>query len=177
MRKKTEIAIKVLNEKVEKLENELQKQYVINKFLLNHDRKDVVVDCYRFDYIALTYVYGNELKFPCISNFFCEQYVEVETNTSETIVLKITDMGLRRASKFIKVKKSSGEWLDITDVIIEERKKKEHTTVANTDTPTETDFKYFTAEQVRKMSPTEVRENYSDIMKSMKKWGQENGNS
>ena len=137
MRKKTETAINVLNEKVKQLENELQKQYVINKFLLNHDRKDVVVDCYRFDHIALTYVYGNELKFPCIPNFFYEQEVEVETNTSETIALKITDMGLRRASKFIKVKKSSGEWLDITDVIIAERKKKEPPTVANPDTPTD----------------------------------------
>jgi hypothetical protein len=137
MRKKTETAIKVLNEKIEKLENKLQKQYVINKFLLNHDRKDVVVDCHPFDYIALTYVYGNELKFPCISNFFYEQYAEVETNTSETIVLKIKDMGLSRASKFIKVNKSSGKWLDITDVIIAERKKAEPTTVANPDTPTD----------------------------------------
>lgn len=170
MRKKTEIAINELNEKIKQLENELQKQYVINKFLLNHDRKDVVVVCYPFDYIALTYVYGNELKFPCISNFFYEQDVEVETNTSETIVLKIKDMGLSRASKFIKVKKSSGEWLDITDVIIAERKKEEPTTVANPDTPTETDFKYFTAEQVRNMSQKEVKENYSDIMKSMKLW-------
>ena len=136
MRKKTEIAIKVLNNKIEKLENELQKQYVINKFLLNHDRKDVDVDCHRFDYIALTYVYENELKFPCISNFFHEQHVEVETNTRDTIVLKITDRGLRRASKFIKVKKSSGEWLDITDVIIAERKKEDPPTVANPDKPT-----------------------------------------
>lgn len=40
--------------------------------------------------------------------------------------------------------------------------------------PTETDFKYFTAEQVRNMSQKEVKENYSDIMKSMKKWGEEN---
>lgn len=48
---------------------------------------------------------------------------------------------------------------------------KKATTVANPDTPTETDFKYFTAEQVRNMSQKEVKENYSDIMKSMKKWG------
>ena len=137
MRKKTEIAIRVLNEKIEKLEKKLQNQYVINKFLLNHDRKDVVVENHRFDYVALTYAYGNELKFPCISNFFYEQEVEVETNTSETIVLKIKDMGLRRASKFIKVKKSSGAWLDITDVIIAERKKEKPTTVANPDTPTD----------------------------------------
>lgn len=43
-------------------------------------------------------------------------------------------------------------------------------TVANPDTPTETDFKYFTAYQVRNMSQKEVKENYADIMKSMKKW-------
>ena len=47
---------------------------------------------------------------------------------------------------------------------------KKATTVANSDTPTETDFKYFTAEQVRKMSRSEVLANYSDIMKSMKMW-------
>ena len=44
------------------------------------------------------------------------------------------------------------------------------TVVANPDTPTKTDFKYLTAEQVRNMSRKEVRENYSNIMKSMKKW-------
>lgn len=38
-------------------------------------------------------------------------------------------------------------------------------------TPTENDFEYFTADQVRKMSQKEVKENYKDIMKSMKKWG------
>ena len=48
---------------------------------------------------------------------------------------------------------------------------KKATTVANPDTPTETDFKYFTAEQVRNMSRSEVLANYDDIMKSMKKWG------
>jgi hypothetical protein len=47
----------------------------------------------------------------------------------------------------------------------------EPTTVANPDTPTETDFKYFTADEVRNMSNKEVKENYQDIMKSMKKWG------
>ena len=30
---------------------------------------------------------------------------------------------------------------------------------------------YFTAEQVRKMAPLEVKENYSAILKSMEKWG------
>lgn len=44
------------------------------------------------------------------------------------------------------------------------------TTDDKSDTPTETDFKHFTAEQVRKMSQSEVRANYSDIMKSMKLW-------
>lgn len=37
-------------------------------------------------------------------------------------------------------------------------------------TPTKTKSKYFTAEQVRNMSQKEVKENYADIMKSMKKW-------
>ena len=53
----------------------------------------------------------------------------------------------------------------------EKSKQEEPPTVANPDTPTETDFKYFTAEQVRNMSQKEVKENYQDIMKSMKKWG------
>lgn len=40
-----------------------------------------------------------------------------------------------------------------------------------------TTFTYFTAEQVKEMSMKEVKENYQNIMKSMKKWGEENGNS
>ena len=52
----------------------------------------------------------------------------------------------------------------------EKMRQEEPPTVTNPDTPTETDFKYFTAEQVRNMSRKEVRENYKDIMKSMKKW-------
>lgn len=62
--------------------------------------------------------------------------------------------------------------LKYLDKYCEEEKSKQEDppTVANTDTPTETDFKYFTAEQVRNMSQKEVKENYSDIMKSMKKW-------
>jgi hypothetical protein len=54
--------------------------------------------------------------------------------------------------------------------ILENEKQEEPPTVANPDTPTETDFKYFTADQVRNMSQKEVKENYRDIMKSMKKW-------
>lgn len=52
----------------------------------------------------------------------------------------------------------------------EKSKQEEPPTVANPDTHTETDFKFFTAEQVRNMSQKEVKENYNDIMKSMKKW-------
>jgi hypothetical protein len=54
--------------------------------------------------------------------------------------------------------------------ILENEKQEEPPTVANPDTPTETDFKYFTADQVRNMSQKEVKENYRYIMKSMKKW-------
>ena len=53
----------------------------------------------------------------------------------------------------------------------EKSNQEEPPTVANSDTPTETDFKYFTAEQVRNMSQKEVRENYTDIMKSINFWG------
>lgn len=52
----------------------------------------------------------------------------------------------------------------------DKERKEQPPTVANPDTPTEPDFKYFTAEQVRNMSQKEVKENYQDIMKSMKKW-------
>lgn len=55
--------------------------------------------------------------------------------------------------------------------ILENEKQEEPPTVANPDTPTETDFKYFTAEQVRNMSQKEVKENYQNIMKSIEKWG------
>lgn len=41
MRNKTETAIKVLNEKIEKLENELQKQRKVIEFLSVHDRNDI----------------------------------------------------------------------------------------------------------------------------------------
>lgn len=54
----------------------------------------------------------------------------------------------------------------------DDNEKKEHPpTVSTPDTPTETDFKYFTADQVRNMSQKEVKENFTAIMKSMKKWG------
>lgn len=56
--------------------------------------------------------------------------------------------------------------LKFLDKYCEEEKsnQEEPTTVANPDTPTETDFKYFTAEQVRNMSQKEVKENYQDIL-------------
>lgn len=40
-------------------------------------------------------------------------------------------------------------------------------------TDTNVGNKYFTAEQVRAMPPEEVRKNYSAIMESMKKWGEQ----
>ncbi len=75
---------------------------------------------------------------------------------------------------FVMFKTADGETIEVSpkNVIIHHlgEKTKTPTTVANPDTPTETDFKYFTAEQVRNMSQKEVRENYADIMKSMKLW-------
>ena len=67
-------------------------------------------------------------------------------------------------------KTKEGERKKVEAELEEKVKQEEPTTVANPDTPTKTDFKYFTAEQVRNMSQKEVRENYRDIMKSMKKW-------
>ena len=168
MRKKTETAIKVLNEKIEKLEGELDKQYILNRFLLEHDRYDVKIER-KMDYVALTYAYEGKLMFPCIGNRFYLQNTVIYKNSKESVILKINSIPYDdRNTTYIKIKKSSGESMDVTDIILEEQKP---TTVANSDTPTETDFKYFTAEQVRNMSQKEVKENYSDIMKSMKKWG------
>ena len=76
---------------------------------------------------------------------------------------------LRRGKTTTKIVSISG--LGEHHIIAVFEKEAEPTTVANPDTPTETDFKYFTAEQVRNMSQKEVKENYQDIMKSMKKWG------
>lgn len=64
--------------------------------------------------------------------------------------------------------------LKFLDKYCEEEKDKQTektTTDDKADTPAETDFKYFTAEQVRKMSQSEVKANYSDIRKSMELWG------
>lgn len=180
---------------VTKNREELKEQRELIDFLLQHDRNDVVLDwtAERFNvYTVIKYIYDNKIK--VVSTKLPYEYngYEVIENTKEKVVLKISFYTFVQSHKFYKITKKDGIIMDITDIVNktkeDERKKveaelkekpkqEEPPTVANTDTPTETDFKYFTAEQVRNMSQKEVKENYSDIMKSMKKWGEENGNS
>jgi hypothetical protein len=86
-------------------------------------------------------------------------------NSAERFVVKVENIKNSFEPKYYRVTKSDNKITLVSEYY------QEPTTVANLDTPTETDFKYFTAEQVRNMSQKEVKENYADIMKSMKKWG------
>lgn len=173
---------------VTKNREELKEQRELIDFLLQHDRNDVVLDwtAERFNvYTVIKYIYDNKIKVVSTKlPYECGGY-EVIENTAEKIVIKFLFYTFVHSHKFYKITKKDGIIMDITDIVDktkeDERKKveaeldekskqEESTTVANPDTPTETDFKYFTAEQVRNMSQKEVKENYQDIMKSMKKW-------
>ena len=154
---------------VTKNREELKEQRELIDFLLEHDRNDVALDK-SYDmwsvYLIVRYIYKKELKTTSINvgyKFFDSDIIE---NDKEKIIIKCSNNSVVEYSKYYKIKKSNGVSMDITDIY-----KEKPTTVANPDTPTETDFKYFTAEQVRNLSQKEVKENYSDIMKSMKKWG------
>lgn len=177
MRKKTETAIKVLNNKIEE-------QRKLLDFLLQHDRNEVVFyqqksffDNYRE--LWAKYIYNCEIK--CLKICGCTwgrddgeigivianpNVQELIENTEEKFVVKVSNKENLFTPRYYRVVKNNSQVADVTEYY----KKAEPTTVANPDTPTETDFKYFTADQVRNMSQKEVKENYSDIMKSMKKW-------
>lgn len=184
MRKKTELAIKVLNEKVEKLENELQNQRKVIGFLSNHDRNDIelfvpndkgiglIGGCilakyiYRGDLheakIACSYWTENEAKELVLAPANKATVIEI---SEERFVVKVENIENLFEPKYFRVTKSNNKITLVSEYY------QKPAAVANPDTPTETDFKYFTADQVRNMSPKEVKENFADIMKSMKKWG------
>ncbi|MEE0968719.1 MAG: hypothetical protein U0M06_05040 [Clostridia bacterium] len=173
---------------VTKNREELKEQRELIDFLLEHDRNDVVLDwtAERFNvYSVIKYIYDNKIK--VVSTKLPYEYsgYEVIENTKEKIVLKILLYNFAQSYKFYKINKKDGMIMDITDIVnktkederkkveaeLEEKAKKEEPpTVSNPDTPTETDFKYFTAEQVRNMSQKEVRDNFTAIRKSMEKW-------
>lgn len=153
---------------VTKNREELKDQRELIDFLLEHDRNDVALDK-SYDmwsvHLIVRYIYKKELKTTSVNvgyNLFDSDIIE---NDKEKIIIKCSYNSVVKYSKYYKITKSNGVSMDITDIY-----KEKTPTVANPDTPTETDFKYFTAEQVRNMSQKEVRENYQDIMKSMKLW-------
>lgn len=162
-------SFKELCKEVTKNREELKEQRDLIDFLLEHDRNDVALDKSHdmwSVYLIVRYIYKKELKTTSVNvgyKFFDSDIIE---NDKEKIIIKCSNNSVVEYSKYYKITKSNGVSMNITDIY-----KEKPTTVANTDTPTETDFKYFTAEQVRNMSQKEVRENYSDIMKSMKNWG------
>lgn len=181
MRKNYKKEIKLLREDVDRLEKKLDaksdalfEQRKLIDFLLEHDKNDVVIhtvggiilgcSTYTND-IEVEYISHIEIKRVRISMGFCNK-AKVMKNDGEKIVIKTYNKDDPKWCSYYRIIKYSGEVADVTEYY----PKGEPTTVANPGTPTETDFKYFTAEQVRNMSQKEVKENYSDIMKSMKKW-------
>lgn len=181
MRKNYKKEIKLLREDVDRLEKKLDaksdalfEQRKLIDFLLEHDRNDVVIhnvggivwgaSTYAND-IEVEYISHIAIKRVKISMGLCNE-AKVIKNEEEKIVIKTYNKDEPKWCFYYRIIKYSGEVADVTEYYPNE----ELPTVANPDTPTETDFKYFTAEQVRNMSQKEVKENYSDIMKSMKKW-------
>jgi hypothetical protein len=176
MRKNYKREINLLREDVERLEkkldvksDELYEQRKCIDFLLEHDRNDVVIhnvggivwgcSTYAND-IEVEYISHIEIKRVRISmRLFNEANViateaKVIENEGEKIVIKTYNKDEPEYCHYYRIIKYSGEVADVTEYYQQ----------------TETDFKYFTAEQVRNMSQKEVKENYSDIMKSMEKW-------
>lgn len=107
----------------------------------------------------------------------CEMIIDyLDEYGSITPLEAMRDLGIYRLASRIADLKKQGYKIKSKMVSVEARNGG-RTYVASysweddkADTPTETDFTYFTAEQVRNMSNKEVRENYNDILKSMKKW-------
>lgn len=181
MRKNYKREINLLREDVDRLEKKLDaksdalfEQRKLIDFLLEHDRNDVVIhnvggimwDCSTYaNDIEVEYISHIAIKRVRISMGLCDE-AKVMENCGEKIVIKTYNKDEPKWCFYYRIIKYSGEVADVTEYYQQE----EPPTVANPDTPTETDFKYFAAEQVRNMSQKEVKENYSDIMKSMKKW-------
>lgn len=188
MRNKWKDEIRKLKDEIEHLEKKLdiksdalfENQKLIY-FLSEHDRTDVEIvsiggAIYAFDSwrrfgdeytntIEVRYICGRQLKEIKIDTRICHK-IELISNDKMHIVIKATNEENTEQFVYYRITKCSGEVADVTEYYPNE----EPTTVANPDTPTKTKFKYFTAEQVKNMSRKEVKENYQDIMKSMKKW-------
>ena len=182
MRKNYKREINLLREDVDRLEKKLDaksdalfEDRKLIDFLLEHARNDVVIHNVGGIVWGVS-TYSNEIEVEYISHIaikrvriaigLCNE-AKVIQNEGEKIVIKTYNKDEPKCCSYYRIIKYSGEVADVTEYYQQE----EPTTVANPDTPIETDFKYFTAEQVRNMSLKEVKENYQDIMKSMKKWG------
>lgn len=175
---------KELCDEVTKNREELKEQRELIDFLLEHDRKDIIFNIQTdplyngIGYcLEAKYIYTNKISVVKITgNILLENdgdytiavqnKAEVIENDDEKFVVKVSNKYNLFKSIYYKVFKQNGKVADVTEYYPNE----ESTTVANQYTPTETDFKYFTAEQVKKMSQKEFKENFADIMKSMKKW-------
>lgn len=181
MRKNYKREINLLREDVDRLEKKLDvksdalfEDRKLIDFLLEHDRNDVVIHNVGGIVWGVSN-YSNEIEVEYISHIAIKRVriavgscneAKVIQNEGEKIVIKTYNEDEPKRCSYYRIIKYSGEVADVTEYYQQE----EPTTVDNSDTPNETDFKYFTAEQVRNMSLKEVKENYKDIMKSMKKW-------
>ena len=177
-------SFKELCKEVTKNREELKEQRELIDFLLEHDRKDIIFNiptnpCYNAIGYCLEakYIYSNKISVAKITGNICVENdggytiaipnkAEVIENDDEKFVVKVSNKDNLFKSIYYKVFKQNGKVADVTEYYPNE----EAPTVSNPNTPTEPDFKYFTAGQVRNMSQKEVNENYLDIMKSMKKW-------
>ena len=182
MRKKLRKEVAELKQLVEALEKKLDfksdalfEQRKLIDFLCQHDKDDVVIHNVGSLYpMGTMYMCGYEL-----SNTFEVEYlscinlmrvkivvnncneVKIISNDKERIVVKAIDAENEEKFRCFRITKHNGDITEVTEYY------QKTTTDDKSDTPTETDFKYFTAEQVRKMSQSEVKANYSDLRKSM----------
>ena len=185
MRKKLRTEIEKLKNDVEVLEKKLdvksgalyEQQKVIN-FLCEHDKDDVVVlgsgglfptgliycadrigeENFCIQYLCHTFLKSVNI---CLSG---ENHIEVIDKCNDKIVIKAIDKNNEKSFRCFRITKHNGDITEVTEYY------QTPTTDDKADTPTESDFKYFTADQVRKMSEIEVKANYSDIRKSMELW-------
>lgn len=181
MRKKLRKEIEFLKDDIKLLEKKLDKQsdanYELRKiadFLLEHDRSDVVIrnvgglwanKVFEENDIEVSFLDHIHIRTVRIGLAFCNR-AEVIKHEGDRIVIKAYNSENKDIFAYYRITKYNGEVVNVTEYY----QKEEPTTAANPDTPTGTDFKYFTAEQVRMMSQEEVKANYSDVLKSMKKW-------
>ena len=185
MRKNYKREINLLREDVDRLEKTLDvksdalyEQRKLIDFLCKHDRNDVVVyncgclipmgtvmmDGYECENsFEIVYLWYANLMTAKIALRNCEE-IKVIENCKDKIVIKAIDVNDKKRFRCFRITKHNGDIVEVTEYY------QTPTTDDKADTPTETDFKYFTVDQVRNMSQKEVKENFTAIMKSMKKW-------